>query len=116
MIDPIWWFYLFWIPDYLQREHGLHLTQIGPPIVVIYVISDLGSVAGGWLSSSLIRRGFSVNAARKWAMFLWSFCVFPNALLYPPSRLWPAPLLSWLSPAGQQRLSSNPFTPSSEPF
>src|SRR6267143_6799809 len=45
MIDPIWWFYLFWIPDYLQREHGLHLTQIGPPIVVIFVISDLGSVA-----------------------------------------------------------------------
>src|ERR1700681_2421372 len=51
MIDPIWWFYLFWIPDYLQRQHGLHLTQIGLPIVVIYVISDLGSIAGGWLSS-----------------------------------------------------------------
>src|SRR5258708_18837291 len=57
MIDASWWFYLFWIPDFLQREHGLHLTQIGPPIVVIYVISDLGSIAGGWLSSSLLRRG-----------------------------------------------------------
>ena len=67
MIDPIWWFYLFWIPDYLQREHGLHLTQIGAPILVIYVISDVGSIAGGWLSSALIRRNFSVNASRKWA-------------------------------------------------
>jgi ACS family hexuronate transporter-like MFS transporter len=65
MIDPIWWFYLFWIPDYLQREHGLHLTQIGLPILAIYVISDIGSIGGGWLSSSMIRRGFSVNAARK---------------------------------------------------
>src|SRR6266852_1697693 len=87
MIDPIWWFYLFWIPDYLQRQHGLHLTQIGPPILVIYVISDLGSVAGGWLSSSLIGRGFSVNAARKSAMFLCSLCVLPIAVVYRLSGL-----------------------------
>src|SRR5580658_6237407 len=46
MTDPIWWFYLFWVPDYLQREHGLHLLQIGLPILVIYVISDAGSIAG----------------------------------------------------------------------
>src|SRR5580692_5622033 len=65
MTDPIWWFYLFWIPDYLQREHGLHLMQIGLPILVIYVISDAGSIAGGWLSSRLIRRGLSVNASRE---------------------------------------------------
>src|SRR5271169_4169634 len=54
MIDPIWWFYLFWIPDYLQREHGLRLTQIGLPILAIYVISDVGSIGGGWLSSTMI--------------------------------------------------------------
>src|SRR5271154_3105369 len=77
MIDPIWWFYLFWIPDYLQRQHGLRLKQIGLPILVIYVISDMGSIAGGWLSSSMIRRGFSVNAARKWAMFLCALSVLP---------------------------------------
>ncbi len=116
MIDPIWWFYLFWIPDYLQREHGLHLTQIGPPIVVIYVISDLGSAAGGWLSSSLIRRGFSVNAARKWAMFLCSLCVLPIAVVYRLSGLWPATLLIGLAAAGHQGFSANLFTLSSDLF
>src|SRR6266568_621079 len=70
LIDPIWWFYLFWVPDFLERQHGLHLAQIGLPIVVIYLISDVGSVTGGWLSSFLIRRGVSVNASRKIAMLL----------------------------------------------
>jgi ACS family hexuronate transporter-like MFS transporter len=116
MIDPIWWFYLFWIPDYLQREHGLHLRQIGPPILVIYVISDLGSVAGGWLSSSLIRRGFSVNAARKWAMFLCSLCVLPIAIVYRVSGLWPATLLIGLAAAGHQGFSANLFTLTSDLF
>jgi ACS family hexuronate transporter-like MFS transporter len=88
MIDPIWWFYLFWIPDYLQRNHGLHLTQIGLPILLIYVISDLGSIGGGWFSSSLIRRGVSVNAARKWAMFLCALGVLPIAIVYRLSGLW----------------------------
>jgi MFS transporter, ACS family, hexuronate transporter len=116
MIDPIWWFYLFWIPDYLQREHGLHLTQIGLPIVVIYVISDLGSVAGGWLSSSLIRRGFSVNAARKWAMFLCSLSVLPIAVVYRLSGLWPAALLIGLAAAGHQGFSANLYTLTSDLF
>jgi ACS family hexuronate transporter-like MFS transporter len=116
MIDPIWWFYLFWIPDYLQREHGLHLAQIGLPIVVIYVISDLGSVAGGWLSSSLIRRGFSVNAARKWAMLLCSLSVLPIAVVYRLSGLWPAALLIGLAAAGHQGFSANLYTLTSDLF
>jgi ACS family hexuronate transporter-like MFS transporter len=116
MIDPIWWFYLFWIPDYLQREHGLHLTQIGLPILVIYVISDLGSVTGGWLSSSLIRRGLSVNAARKWAMFLCSLSVLPIAVVYRLSGLWPATLLIGLAAAGHQGFSANLYTLTSDLF
>jgi MFS transporter, ACS family, hexuronate transporter len=116
MIDPIWWFYLFWIPDYLQREHGLHLTQIGLPIVVIYVISDIGSVAGGWLSSSLIRRGFSVNAARKWAMFLCSLSVLPIAVVYRLSGLWSATVLIGLAAAGHQGFSANLYTLTSDLF
>src|SRR6202166_4325670 len=110
MIDPIWWFYLFWIPDYLQREHGLHLTQIGLPILVIYVISDLGSIGGGWLSSTLIRRHFSVNAARKWAMLVCALCVLPVAVVYRVSGLWPATLLIRLAAAGHQGFSANLFT------
>jgi len=116
MIDPIWWFYLFWIPDYLQRMHGLHLTQIGLPILVIYVISDLGSIAGGWFSSSLIRRGVSVNAARKWAMFLCALCVLPIACVYRLSGLWPATVLIGLAAAGHQGFSANLFTLSSDLF
>ncbi len=116
MIDPIWWFYLFWIPDYLQRKHGLRLTQIGLPILVIYVISDLGSIGGGWFSSSLIRRGVSVNAARKWAMFLCALIVLPIASVYRLSGLWSATVLIGLAAAGHQGFSANLLTLSSDLF
>src|SRR5580700_2356977 len=116
MIDPIWWFYLFWIPDYLQRTHGLHLTQIGLPILVMYVISDLGSIAGGWFSSTLIRRGFSVNAARKCAMFVCALSVLPIATVYRISGLWPATLVIGLAAAGHQGFSANLFTLASDLF
>jgi ACS family hexuronate transporter-like MFS transporter len=116
LTDPIWWFYLFWIPDYMQRQHGLHLTQIGLPILVIYVISDLGSVAGGWLSSSLMRRQFSVNAARKWAMLICALSVVPVAVVYRVPGLWPATLLIGLAAAGHQGFSANLFTLTSDLF
>jgi MFS transporter, ACS family, hexuronate transporter len=116
MVDPIWWFYLFWIPDYLQREHGLRLTQIGLPILTIYVISDVGSVAGGWLSSGLIRRGLSVNAGRKWAMLLCAVCVVPIAVVYRVSGLWPTTLLIGLAAAAHQGFSANLFTLTSDLF
>jgi ACS family hexuronate transporter-like MFS transporter len=116
MTDPIWWFYLFWIPDYLQREHGLHLTQIGLPILVIYVISDAGSIAGGWLSSSLIRRGLSVNASRKSAMLVCALSVLPIAMVYRISALWPATLVIGLAAAGHQGFSANLFTLASDLF
>jgi MFS transporter, ACS family, hexuronate transporter len=116
LTDPIWWFYLFWIPDYLQRAHGLRLGQIGLPILVIYVISDVGSIGGGWLSSALIRRGFTVNAARKWAMFLCALCVIPVALVYRISGLWPATILIGLAAAGHQGFSANIYTLASDLF
>jgi MFS transporter, ACS family, hexuronate transporter len=116
LTDPIWWFYLFWIPDYLQRVHGLRLAQIGLPILVIYVISDVGSIGGGWLSSMFIRRGFTVNTARKWAMFLCALCVIPVALVYRVSGLWPATLLIGLAAAGHQGFSANIYTLASDLF
>jgi len=116
MVDPVWWFYLFWIPDYLQREHGLRLTQIGLPILVIYLISDIGSIGGGWLSSGLIRRGFSVNAGRKWAMLACAICVVPIGMVYRVSGLWPATLLIGLAAAGHQGFSANLFTLASDLF
>ena len=116
MTDPVWWFYLFWIPDYLQRERGLHLMQIGLPIVVIYVISDLGSVAGGWLSSGLIRWHFSPNAARKWAMLVCALSAVPVALVSRVPGLWAATLLIGLAAAGHQGFSANLFTLTSDLF
>ena len=65
LTDPIWWFYLYWIPKFLNERHGITLTQMGPPLVAIYLIADVGSIGGGWLSSRLIKSGWSVNAARK---------------------------------------------------
>jgi MFS transporter, ACS family, hexuronate transporter len=116
LTDPIWWFYLFWIPDYLQRQHGLRLTQIGLPILVIYVISDFGSIAGGWLSSSLIWRGLSVNAARKWTMLICALCAVPIAITFRVTTLWTATLLIGLAAAGHQGFSANLFTLSSDLF
>jgi ACS family hexuronate transporter-like MFS transporter len=77
LVDPIWWFYLFWIPDFLHRRFGLNLSQIGPPIIVIYVISDLGSIAGGWSSSRMMRAGCSANISRKTTMLLCALLALP---------------------------------------
>jgi ACS family hexuronate transporter-like MFS transporter len=116
LIDPIWWFYLFWIPDYMQREHGLTLGKIGLPIFTIYLISDVGSVGGGWISSFLIRRGISVNGARKLAMLTCAIAVLPIAMTYRVSGLWPATLLIGLAAAAHQGFSANLFTLTSDLF
>jgi MFS transporter, ACS family, hexuronate transporter len=116
LLDPVWWFYLFWIPDFLQRKHGLALMNIGLPIVVIYLISDIGSVAGGWLSSSLIKRGQSVNVARKTTMLVCAICVIPIMFAYNMASLWGAVLLIGLAAAAHQGFSANLFTLTSDMF
>jgi ACS family hexuronate transporter-like MFS transporter len=116
MVDPIWWFYLFWVPDFLQRNHGLALIKIGVPIMVIYVIADVGSVAGGWFSSWLIQRGGSVNVARKSAMLLCALCVVPIVFAYRIESLWGAVLLIGLAAAAHQGFSANLFTLTSDMF
>jgi ACS family hexuronate transporter-like MFS transporter len=108
--DPIWWFFLFWIPDFLQRKHGLSLTQLGPPIVVIYLLADVGSVAGGWLSSALIRRGKTVNAARKTAMLVCAIAVIPIVITPSVHSTAGAVLLIGLAVAAHQGFSANLFT------
>jgi MFS transporter, ACS family, hexuronate transporter len=116
MIDPIWWFYLFWVPDFLQRNHGLALMKIGVPIMVIYVIADVGSVAGGWFSSWLIQRGSTVNVARKSAMLLCALCVVPIVFAYRIQSLWGAVVLIGLAAAAHQGFSANLFTLTSDMF
>jgi MFS transporter, ACS family, hexuronate transporter len=116
LTDPIWWFYLFWVPDFLQRQHGLVLTNIGLPIAAIYLISDVGSVAGGWLSSSLIHHGSSVNAARKISMLACALCVTPIVFAYRIESLWGAVLLIGLAAAAHQGFSANLYTLTSDMF
>jgi len=116
LTDPIWWFYLFWIPDFLQRKHGLSLMKIGLPIVVIYVIADVGSIAGGWLSSFLIHRGKSVNFARKTALLICAVCVVPIVFAYNMQSLWGVVTLIGLAGAAHQGFSANLFTLTSDTF
>jgi ACS family hexuronate transporter-like MFS transporter len=114
--DPSWWFLLFWVPDFLQRKHGLHLSEVGLPLVVIYTIADIGSVGGGWLSSSLIQRGWSANAGRKTALLVCAVGVLPILFAYQTSNLWTAVLLIGLAAAAHQGFSANLFTLPSDMF
>jgi ACS family hexuronate transporter-like MFS transporter len=116
LIDPIWWFYLFWIPDFLERRHGLSLRQIGLPILVIYVLADFGSVAGGWLSSFLLQRGKTVNLARKTALLVCAICVVPIIFASRVNSVWAAVLLVGLAAAAHQGFSTNLLTLPSDMF
>jgi ACS family hexuronate transporter-like MFS transporter len=116
LTDPIWWFYLFWVPGFLQREHGLNLTQVGLPIVAIYLISDAGSIAGGWLSSQMLKHGCSSNFARKIAMLICAICVVPIVYAYRANGLWSTVLLIGLAAAAHQGFSANLYTTASDMF
>jgi ACS family hexuronate transporter-like MFS transporter len=116
MTDPVWWVYLFWIPDFLSRNYGLNLTALGPPLVVIYLLADVGSVAGGWLSSRLIGLGWSVNAARKTAMLVCAIAVIPIVFAPGAKHLWVAVALIGLATAAHQGWSANLFTLTSDTF
>src|SRR5262252_7397247 len=116
LTDPIWWFYLFWVPAFLQTRHGLNLTGITLPIVVVYFISDVGSVAGGWISSFLIKRGSSINSARKTAMLLCAVGVIPVVFAYRVESTWSAVALIGLAAACHQGFSANLYTITSDMF
>jgi ACS family hexuronate transporter-like MFS transporter len=110
LVAPIWWFYLFWVPGFLFEKHKLDLTSMGPPLVAIYLISDVGSVAGGWLSSTLIKRGWSVNVGRKVALLVCAVCVVPVYFASRTADLWTATLLIGLAAAAHQGFAANLYT------
>jgi ACS family hexuronate transporter-like MFS transporter len=116
LTDPIWWLYLFWIPDFLNRSHGIDLRLIGPPLVVIYLVADVGSIGGGWLSSALIKRGWSVNAGRKTAMLVCALAVLPMMFASGARDLWVAVGLISIAAAAHQGWSANLFTLVSDMF
>jgi MFS transporter, ACS family, aldohexuronate transporter len=110
LIDPVWWMFLFWLPDFLHREYGLDLKQFGLPLVAIYLMSDIGSIGGGWLSSSLMKRGVSLNAARKWAMFVCGLGALPVFFAANASNVWVAVLIIGVATAAHQGFSCNLYT------
>ena len=116
MTDPIWWLYLFWMPDFFSRNYGLSLLELGPPIIVIYLVADIGSVGGGWLSSSMIRRGWTVNAARKTAMLICALAVVPVIFASRVTSMWEAVALISLAASAHQGWSANLFTLTSDMF
>jgi ACS family hexuronate transporter-like MFS transporter len=116
LIDPIWWMYLFWLPDFLVKRHHLDLKTFGPPLVAIYVVSDLGSIGGGWMSSRLLRAGFSLNASRKWTMLLCAVLVIPVVAASYIDNLWGAVAIVALATAAHQGFSCNLFTLPSDVF
>jgi len=116
MTDPVWWLYLFWIPDFLNRNHGLDLKTIGLPLVVIYLVADVGSIGGGWISSRLIKMGWTTNRARKTALLICALCVVPIIFASQASNLWVAVGLVAIAAAAHQGWSANLFTLTSDMF
>ena len=116
MTDPIWWVYLFWLPDFLQKQHGLDLKTFGLPIAVIYIIADVGSIGGGWLSSKMIKMGWSINRSRKTAMLICALAVIPIVIASTTSSLWLAVVLIGIAAAAHQGWSANIFTIASDMF
>ena len=116
LTDPLWWFYMSWFPPFLNAHHGLNLTQLGPPLIVIYAMSGVGSILGGWLSCFLINSGASVNLARKVAMFISGVIVVPVIFASHVTGVWSAVVLLGLATAGHQAFSSNLYTLVSDMF
>ena len=116
LTDPVWWMFLFWLPDFLHKRHGLDLKTFGVPIAIIYIVSDVGSIAGGWLSSHLIHRGWSINAARKTTMLICALAVTPIFFAQYVDSLWAAVAIISLATAAHQAFSANIYTLPSDMF
>jgi ACS family hexuronate transporter-like MFS transporter len=120
-IDPIWWFYLFWLPGYLGAQYHLDLKTWSTPtaalaLAAIYLISDAGSVVGGWLSGRFMKAGMSVNRARKLTMLICAFCVLPVMFATSVPNLWVSVLIIGVAAAAHQGFSANLYTLPSDTF
>lgn len=108
--SPIWWFYLFWAPDFFAKRFGTDLKSVGLPLVAIYLFADIGSIGGGWLSTALIQRGWTVSSGRKTALMVCALCVIPVYFAsIVPNQLAAIGLLG-LALAAHQGWSANLYT------
>jgi ACS family hexuronate transporter-like MFS transporter len=116
LTDPIWWFYLFWLPRYLQGTFHLNLSQSRKPVVAVYVVSIVGSIGGGWISASFLKRGKSPNFARKMALLICALAVVPVVWAPFSNNLWVVVGLVGVAAAAHQGWSANLFTLPSDTF
>jgi ACS family hexuronate transporter-like MFS transporter len=107
---PIWWFYIFWAPDFLNKRYNLGLTQSSLPLVIMFLSASVGGVGAGWLSSKLLRRGWTVNAARKTALLVCALCVVPVLATPLVPNPWIAVILVGLASAAHCGFAANLFT------
>jgi len=114
--DPIWWVYLFWMPDFLNRNLGLNLAGTRLPLFVIYSGACVGSIGGGWLSSSLLKRGWSVNRSRKTALLVCALAVTPIMIAARTRNAWLAILVIAIAAGAHQGWSANIYTLASDMF
>ena len=116
MADPVWWFYLYWLPKFLDAKYGVKLAQVAAPIIAVYLIADVGSVGGGWISSALIKRGWTVNRARKATMLAMALLIVPTTLASRAPAMWTAVLIVAVAAAAHQAWSANVYTLASDMF
>jgi MFS transporter, ACS family, hexuronate transporter len=114
--DPIWWFYLYWLPKFLNGHYGLTITKLGPPLIAIYTMTSVGSIGGGWLSSRFLKMGWTTNRARKIVMLICALCVVPIVTVSRAGNLWLSVALIGLAAAAHQGWSANYFTIVSDIF
>jgi ACS family hexuronate transporter-like MFS transporter len=116
LTDPIWYFYLFWIPSYFNSTYHLNLTHSAIHVSTVYLVASFGSIIGGYLSGLLIKKGYPVWKARKYAMFFFACCVVPIFFVRYTASIWPAVCLISLAAAAHQAWSANIFTLASDMF
>jgi ACS family hexuronate transporter-like MFS transporter len=118
LTDPVWWFYLFWLPSFLNKQYGMIKTELALPIAVVYTMTTVGSIYGGWLSSNLINRGWEVFKARRLAMLVFALCVLPiiGAQELGKYSHWFAVLIVGIAASAHQAWSANIFTTTSDMF
>jgi ACS family hexuronate transporter-like MFS transporter len=116
LTDPVWWFFLFWLPKYLSAVHHATLSELALPLIVIYNVATVGSIVGGWLPERFMKAGWTVNRARKTAMLICAFAVVPVILAGGLKSLWGSVLLISLAVASHQGWSCNLLTLPSDMF
>lgn len=118
LTDPVWWFYLFWLPAFLKVQYNITGTQVTMPVALVYTMSAIGSIAGGYLPMYLIKRGWPVFSARKTSMLAYAICVVPVvfAQWLGTVNMWLAVLIIGVAAAAHQAWSANIFTTASDMF